>query len=90
VAVSAPETRTYGSLPRNYLRSPGVSNIDLALSKTTPIRENLRMELRADFFNLLNHAEFANPDTNINSPTFGRLLYTYQPRIIQLALRLSF
>ena len=48
------------------------------------------MEVRADIFNLLNHAEFANPDTNISSPTFGRLLYTFQPRIIQLSLRLSF
>jgi len=90
VAVTAPETRTYGSLPRNFFRGPGGSNIDLAISKSTPIREKVRMELRADFFNLLNHAQFANPDTNINSPTFGRLLYTYQPRIIQLALRLSF
>ena len=89
-AVAAPELRTYGSLPRNYLRGPGSTNIDLAFSKSTPLREHLRMEVRADFFNLLNHAEFANPDTNINSATFGRLLYTYQPRIIQLALRLSF
>ena len=90
MAVADPAVRTYGTLPRNDLRGPGITNIDLAFSKTTPIRENLRVELRADFFNLLNHAEFANPDTNINSPTFGRLLYTYQPRIIQLAVRLSF
>jgi hypothetical protein len=89
-AVAAPEVRTYGSLPRNYLRGPGDYNIDMAFSKTTPIREHLRLELRADFFNLLNHAEFSNPDTNISSPTFGRLLYTFQPRIIQLAVRLSF
>jgi hypothetical protein len=89
-AVAAPELRTYGSLPRNYLRGPGDYDIDMAFSKTTPIREGMRIELRADFFNLLNHAEFSNPDTNISSPTFGRLLYTYQPRIIQLALRLSF
>ena len=90
MVVANPALRTYGTLPRNDLRGPGMTNIDLAFSKTTPIRENLRVELRADFFNLLNHAEFANPDTNINSPTFGRLLYTYQPRIIQLAVRLSF
>jgi hypothetical protein len=89
-AVAAPELRTYGSLGRNYLRGPGGVNIDMAFSKTTPIREHLRMEVRADFFNLLNHAEFSNPDTNISSPTFGRLLYTYSPRVIQLALRLSF
>jgi len=89
-AVTLPEVRTYGSLPRNAFRGPGNYDIDMAFSKSTPIRENLRMEVRADFFNLLNHAQFSNPDTNISSPTFGRLLYTYQPRVIQLALRLSF
>jgi len=67
-----------------------VFNINLALSKTTPISDRLQVETRADFFNLLNHAEFLNPDTNINSPTFGRILSTYDPRIIQLSLRLSF
>jgi len=89
-AVSDPAARTYGTLPRNYLRGPGVFNINLALSKTTPITDRLRAETRADFFNLLNRAEFLNPDTNINSPTFGRILSTYDPRIIQLSLRLSF
>jgi hypothetical protein len=89
-AVSDPALRTYGTLPRNYLRGPGVFNIDLALSKTTPITDRLQVETRADFFNLLNHAEFLNPDTNISSPTFGRILSTYSPRIIQLSLRLSF
>jgi len=89
-AVADPAARTYGTLPRNYFRGPGVFNINLALSKTTPIGDRLRIETRADFFNLLNHAEFLNPDTNINSPTFGRILSTYDPRIIQLSLRLSF
>jgi len=89
-AVTDPAVRTYGTLPRNYLRCPGVSNIDLALAKTTRLREHLQMETRADFFNLLNHTEFSNPDTNINSPTFGRVLNTYDPRIIQLAVRFSF
>jgi hypothetical protein len=89
-AVSDPAVRTYGTLPRNYLRGPGVFNINLALSKTTPITDRFRAETRADFFNLLNRAEFLNPDTNINSPTFGRVLSTYAPRIIQLSLRLSF
>jgi hypothetical protein len=89
-AVALPEVRTYGSLARNTLRGPGNYNIDMAFSKTTPIHENLRLEVRADFFNLVNHAQFANPDTNISSPTFGRFLYTFQPRIIQLALRVSF
>ncbi len=89
-AVSDPVVRTYGTLPRNYFRGPGVFNINLAFSKTTPLTDRLKLEARADFFNILNHTEFLNPDTNISSPTFGQELDTYDPRIIQLALRLSF
>ena len=61
------------------------------MAKTTPIAgDRLQMEFRADFFNLLNHAEFANPNTNIDDPNFGKLQNTYTPREIQLALRLMF
>jgi outer membrane receptor protein involved in Fe transport len=89
--VANPALSTYGTLPRNFLRGPGRTNFDLALSKTTPIYgERLKLELRAEFFNIFNHAEFLNPDTNLDSGTFGQILTTSDPRIIQLALRLSF
>jgi hypothetical protein len=89
-AVADPAVRTYGTLPRNFFRGPGQFNINLAFSKTTPLTERVHLEARADFFNLLNHAEFINPNTNIADPNFGKIQFTYQPRIIQLALRLSF
>ena len=89
-ALANSAVRTYGTLPRNAFRGPGAANFNLALSKTTAITEGFRAEVRADFFNLLNHAEFLSPDTNINDNTFGQILYTSQPRIIQLSLRLSF
>ncbi len=86
-----PATPSYGTLPRNYFRGPGVFNVNLAFSKTTPITgDRLKLEFRADFFNLLNHAEFLNPNTNINDPNFGKVQDTYPPRIIQLAMRLMF
>lgn len=89
--VLNPSLATYGTLPRNFLRGPGRTNFDLALSKTTSLyQERLKLEFRAEFFNILNHAEFSNPDTNINSGTFGQITTTADPRIIQLALRLSF
>lgn len=89
-AVSDPSVRTYGTLPRNYIRGPGRFNINLAFAKSTPITERVKMELRADIFNLENRAEFSNPDTNITSPTFGQILNTADPRIIQLSGRISF
>ena len=89
-AVADPTVRTYGTLPRNYFRGPGQVNLDLAFSKSTRIAERLQVEFRGDFFNLLNHAEFFDPNTNINDPNFGKVQFTYQPRIIQLSLRFSF
>jgi hypothetical protein len=94
-AVKCPQLRTYGTLRRNALRGPGIVNLDVSLSKTTPITERLKLEIRGDFFNILNHTEFQNPDTNPNSGTFGQILNTgvagdARQRIIQLGARLSF
>jgi hypothetical protein len=89
--VATPSLATYGTLPRNFLRGPGLTNVDLAVSKTTALsHERLKLELRVEFFNILNHPEFGNPDTNNTSPTFGQILTTADPRIIQLAGRLTF
>lgn len=97
--VFNPADRTYG-LPRNSLRGPGVTNLDIALAKTTAITERFKLEFRAEFFNALNHPEFAQPTvadgtSNIDSPTFGEITTTGSfrgstPRIGQLALRLTF
>ena len=93
--VNNPSQRTYGTLPRNALRGPSRTNFDFAVAKTTPIvKEKLTAEFRVEFFNILNHAEFMNPDTNISDlvpgGTFGQITDTYDPRIIQIALRLKF
>jgi hypothetical protein len=91
-----PSQRTYG-LPRNLLRGPHQTNFDLAVAKTTQLSERMNLELRAEFFNLLNHPEFANPATNVDLTfsTFGQVTSTGSfrgsaPRIIQLAARLTF
>lgn len=102
--VANPALATYGTLPRNYFRGPAYVNFDLAFSKTTAITEVAKIEFRAEFFNIFNHANFANPGivnngtalssgaggTNPNSSSFGQITSTYDPRIIQLAARLSF
>jgi len=88
----------YG-LPRNFFRGPGRTNLDLAMAKTTVITERVNAEFRVEAFNVFNHAEFANPDTNILSSTFGQITNTefgtgstavHTERILQLALRLTF
>jgi hypothetical protein len=97
--VNNPADRTYG-LHRNSLRGPGLTNLDIALAKTTAITERVGLEFRVEYFNALNHPEFAQPTlgnnaTNINSPEFGQITTTGSfrgatPRIGQLAVRFTF
>ena len=90
-AIANPALRTYGSLPRDSFRGPGRTNLDLAIAKMTPlIGERLKLEFRAEFFNILNHAEFANPTTNISSSLFGQITTTFDPRIIQFGVKFIF
>jgi hypothetical protein len=97
--VNKPADRTYG-LPRNTLRGPHLTNFDAALAKTTTITERVSLEFRVEYFNVLNHPEFAQPTvldgaTNINGSTFGQITTTGSfrgptPRIGQLAARFTF
>ncbi len=56
-----PGTRHYGNLRRNSLVGPPFKQWDLSIYKTTAITEWLKLQLRADFFNVLNHPNFSNP-----------------------------
>jgi hypothetical protein len=88
--VNNPAQRSYGTLGRNAFRGPSRNGFDLSIQKRTNITENVKAEFRAEFFNLLNLTEFGNPSQDIRSGTFGQISTTADPRIIQLALRLSF
>jgi hypothetical protein len=55
-------SRHFGDLGRNSLRGPSFKNFDFSLFKDTPITERLNLQLRAEFFNLFNHPNFANPE----------------------------
>ena len=59
-----PGTRHYGNEGRDSLRGPSFKEFNFAVYKTTAITERLNMQFRADFFNLPNHPNFANPDGN--------------------------
>jgi outer membrane receptor protein involved in Fe transport len=86
-------TEGYGTAPRNVLRGPGRTNVDLSLAKITPLyRERVTLELRIDAFNLFNHTEFSNLDNDAQDigSTFGQVTSTYDPRILQVAARIRF
>jgi hypothetical protein len=83
----------YGTSPRNIIRGPGRTNLDLSLAKRTPIfRERVTLELRVDAFNLFNHTQFQNLDNNAQDigSTFGQVTSAYDPRILQLAAHIRF
>jgi len=82
----------YGTYRRNSFRGPKHVNFDLALEKSTDlIGERTKLIFRAEAFNILNHTEFRPPSaTSFGSGTFAQITGTYDPRILQLALRLTF
>jgi hypothetical protein len=63
-----------GDLGRNSLRAFGVTQWDLAVHREFPLRESLKLQFRAETFNILNHPNFAPYDTNfgISDPYFGQ------------------
>jgi outer membrane receptor protein involved in Fe transport len=60
-ASCIPGTWHFGSLGRNALRGPGYKNVDFSLFKDTPITEKVKLQLRAEIFNIFNHPNFSNP-----------------------------
>jgi hypothetical protein len=82
---------TYGTFGRNSFYGPRRVNLDLALEKSTDLTEQLKLLFRVEAYNIANHAEFRPPSaTSFASGTFGQISGTYDPRILQLALRLKF
>lgn len=80
-----------GDAHRTICCGPGISNIDLGVHKTVPLRESTNLEFRTEFFNLFNHTQFFNPDGDItDGTTFGQVSQARDPRLIQLAMRLTF
>ncbi len=84
----------FGNSGVGIVDGPGQQNFDIAVIKRTAVgwpTEGSNVEFRAEFFNAFNTPQFANPDTNVSSPTFGRITSTLvSPRVIQFALKLNF
>lgn len=81
---------TFGNAGRDVLHGPGQIQFDMALSRQFPIKEHFKMELRADFFNIMNHANWNNPATAVNSATFAQITSFGSPRLIQMAVKAYF
>jgi outer membrane receptor protein involved in Fe transport len=71
-------------------RAPGMWNLDFSLAKNFSVREKVRLQVRTDMFNSLNHTNLTGLRTSVNDPFFGKLLSTRGARVIQLNARLTF
>jgi hypothetical protein len=82
---------TIGNAPRSICCTPGINNIDMGLVKDTPLGERVRMEFRAEVYNIANHAQFYDVDGNISDGTnFGFAQKVRPPRLFQFALKFLF
>ncbi len=79
-----------GNLSRNAFRGPSFKDVDLSLVKTTAITEQVKLEFRADAFNLFNRLNLYNPIGEMSSPQFGQSVASFDPREIQLGLKIMF
>lgn len=95
-----------GNLPRNYARAFDAAQLDTAIQRKIPLRDNLRLEFRAEAFNVFNHPNFGSIYNNLSfgpgqfgyayatlNDSLGSLDSLYQvggPRSLQLTLRLAF
>ena len=88
------EGTAFGNTATGIVSGPGQANVDLSLSKNIPIKwpsAGTSLQFRTELYNALNHPQFANPDTNFSSATFGVISSTVvNPRVVQLALKLAF
>lgn len=80
----------FGDLGRNAVYGPGQINWDMALSRRFSFSERWKMDFRADFFNIMNHANPNQPGNNITNSSFGAITGFRAPRIIQMAVKLYF
>lgn len=79
-----------GNASRNPVRGPAYRDLDIAIVKDTRFAETLNLEFRAEIFDVTNTPAFAQPNGSYLSPGFGTITTTTtDPRVIQLALRLS-
>ena len=88
----------FGNSPRMPIRGPGTNNWNLSVFKNFSIRERLRCQFRAEAYNAFNHSQFDGVDNTVTfnaagqqtRASSGQINSSRDPRIMQLALRLSF
>jgi hypothetical protein len=78
------------NMPRNLIAMPATQTWNLSLMKRTNITESVKLQFRAECFNLFNHPNFNTVQTSFSASNFGKLTQTDDPRVLQFGLKLLF
>ncbi len=89
-AFKTPAKGQMGNAGRGILSGPGAALVDLGIFKNFRVREDWRLQFRAEMFNAFNRVNLANPGTDIDSGTAGQIFSAGAARRMQFALRLDF
>lgn len=87
---SLPALYTFGNEPRNAAIGPGLAEVDASLQKSFALTERIRLQFRAEAYNLTNHPNFNIPNRTAFTANFGKISSAQDSRQLQLALKLAF
>jgi Carboxypeptidase regulatory-like domain/TonB dependent receptor-like, beta-barrel len=93
LAFEQPALGTHGTMVRNSVRGVGSKTVDFSLSRVFRLANSHNIEVRAEAFNAFNWFQWAQPNVNLNSPTFGQITSTsttISPRVFQFAAKYVF
>ena len=80
----------FGNEGRNAVRGPGYADLDVSIVRNVQLSAGVRLELRAESFNVTNHVNLGLPVADLNSANFGKILSAGPPRLMQFAAKLVF
>jgi hypothetical protein len=89
-AFAVPAQNTFGTAGRNVVTGPGLTAFDLSLQKQVTLHESVKLQVRLDAYNALNHANFNLPGRIFGAANFGVISSAGDPRELQAALKVLF
>jgi hypothetical protein len=89
-AFTAPSLYHFGDSGTGILSGPAYFNVDLSLVRHFSLKERFGLDLRGEWFNSFNHANFNTPNASIGTAQAGVISSTFPARIVQVAVKLTF
>jgi hypothetical protein len=89
-AFVQPRQGTLGNSGQHILSGPGAANADFTVYRMVRLRERANVQIRAEFYNLVNHVNFGNPNATVGTASYGIITSAAAGRVIQFAMKYQF